>query len=176
MSGEADVAGYVTRARRVVHDRLEEHAPEAWAPAIVELEPEVVVAAGTDRGHEVLAHAAARLGVPLAANVVEAKVDGDSLQLTRQRWGGSLLEEARLSGTPKLLTVAPHAVESKPAGLLTTAEEFTPTLGAEPFLVGGSRREEASRGTVRLDTARVVVGGGRGVGSKEGFELLEELA
>ncbi len=174
--GEADVDGYVARARRVVHDRLDEYAPEAWAQAIVELEPEVVVAPGTDRGHEVLARVAARLGVPLAANVVEAEVNGDALHLTRQRWGGSLLEEARLTGTPKLLTVAPHAVETRPAGVTTTVEEFTPTLGDEHFLVRVTRREEPSSGAVRLDTARIVVGGGRGVGSKEGFEPLEELA
>ncbi len=174
--GEADVDGYVARARRVVHDRLDEYAPEAWAQAVVELEPEVVIAPGTDRGHEVLARVAARLGVPLAANVLDVKVDGDALQLTRQRWGGSLLEEARLTGTPKLLTVAVHAVESKPAGMTTTVEGFTPTLGDEHFLVRVTRREEPSAGAVRLDTARVVVGGGRGVGSKEGFELLEELA
>ncbi|HYT52407.1 MAG TPA: electron transfer flavoprotein subunit alpha/FixB family protein [Gaiellaceae bacterium] len=174
--GEADVEGYVARARRVVHDRLDEYAPEAWAQAIVELAPEIVVAPGTDRGHEVLARVAARLGVPLAANVVEARVDGDALQLTRQRWGGSLLEEARLTAAPMLLTVAPHAVESRPAGMTTTVEEFMPTLADEHFLVRVARREEPSSGTVRLDTARVVVGGGRGVGSKEGFEALEELA
>jgi electron transfer flavoprotein alpha subunit len=174
--GETDVDGYVARARRVVHDRLDEYAPEAWAQAIVELEPEVVVAPGTDRGHEVLAHVAARIGVPLAANVVEAEVDGDALQLTRQRWGGSLLEEARLTARPKLLTIAPHAVDPEPAGLRTTVDDFTPTLNDEHFRVRVTSREQPSTGTARLDTARVVVGGGRGVGSKEGFEVLEELA
>jgi electron transfer flavoprotein alpha subunit len=174
--GEADVDGYVARARRVVHDRLDEYAPQAWAQAIVELDPDVVVGPGTDRGHEVLAHVGARLGAPLAANVVEAEVEGDAFRLTRQRWGGSLLEEANLTGSPKLLTVAPHAVEARPAGVTTTEEEFTPALGEEHFVVRVIRREEPSAGTVRLDTARVVVGGGRGVGSKEGFELLEELA
>jgi electron transfer flavoprotein alpha subunit len=174
--GDVDVGGYVARARRVVHERLDEYAPEAWAQAIVELEPEVVVALGNDRGHEVLAHVAARLGVPLAANVVEARLDADALQLMRQRWGGSLLEEARLTGTPKLLTVAPHAVESRAPGVTTSVEEFTPTLADEHFLVRVTRREEPSSATVRLDTARVVVGGGRGVGSKEGFEVLEALA
>jgi electron transfer flavoprotein alpha subunit len=173
---EMDVDGYTAHARRVVHPRLGDYAPEAWAQAIVELEPEVVVGPGTDRGHEVLAHVAARLDVPLAANVVAATADGDGLQLTRQRWGGSLLEEARLSGTPKLLTVAPHAVVAEPAGVTTTMEEFTPSLGDEHFVVRVSGREQPTAGTVRLDTARVVVGGGRGVGSKEGFELLEELA
>ena len=174
--GEADVDGYVSRARRVVHDRLDEYAPEAWAEAVIELAPEVAVAPGTDRGHEVLAHVAARLDVPLAANVIEANVDGDALQLTRQRWGGSLLEEATLSGAPKLLTVAPHAIEARPAGVTTRVEEFRPTLHDEHFVVRVVRREEPTAGAVRLDTARVVVGGGRGVGSKEGFELLEELA
>jgi len=174
--GDVDVGGYASRARRVVHERLDAYAPEAWAQAVIELEPELVVAAGTDRGHEVLAHVAGRLGTALAANVVDARTDGDVLHLTRQRWGGSLLEEARLSGTPKLLTVAPHAVEAEPAGLETTIEDFTPSLAEEHLRVRASRREEADVGTVRLDTARVVVGGGRGVGSKEGFEVLEELA
>jgi electron transfer flavoprotein alpha subunit len=174
--GEADVDGYVSHGRRVVHDRLDEYAPEAWAASVVELAPDMVIAPGTDRGHEVLAHVAARLGVPLAANVVEARVEGDALQLTRQRWGGSLLEEATLTGTPKLLTVAVHAIEARPAGVTTMLDEFRPTLGDEHFVVRVTRREEPSAGAVRLDTARVVVGGGRGVGSKEGFEVLEELA
>jgi electron transfer flavoprotein alpha subunit len=174
--GDADADGYVARARRVVHDQLDEYAPDAWAQSIVELRPDVVVAAGTDRGHEVLARVSARLDVPLAANVVEAVFDGDALQLTRQRWGGSLLEEARLTGTPKLLTMAPHAVDARPAGLATKVEEYTPTLADEHLLVRVTRRDAPPSGAVRLDTARVVVGGGRGVGSKEGFAPLEELA
>ena len=171
--GDVDVGGYVPRARRVA---LDEYAPEAWAQAVVELEPELVVAPGTDRGHEVLAHVAAVLGAPLAANVVDAQVDGDVLQLTRQRWGGSLLEEARLSGSPKLITVAPHVIDAEPAGLETQVEDFTPTFDDAQIRVRVARREEPETGTIRLDTARVVVGGGRGVGSKEGFEVLEELA
>jgi electron transfer flavoprotein alpha subunit len=124
----------------------------------------------------VLAHVAARVDAPLAANVVDAQQDGDVLRLTRQRWGGSLLEEARLSGRPKLLTVAPHAADAEAIGIETKVEDITPTLGDEHFRVRVSRREEPTAGAIRLDTARVVVGGGRGVGSKEGFELLEELA
>lgn len=147
-----------------------EYAPQAWGKAIAELGADVLVAAGTDRGHEVLAHAAAILDAPLAANCVEARAEGDSLLLTRQRWGGSLLEEARLTGSPKLLTVAPHVVPASEAPADTTV------LTPEPEGVRVVRREEPEAGVVRLDTARVVVGGGRGVGSAEGFALLEELA
>jgi electron transfer flavoprotein alpha subunit len=150
-----------------------DYAPEAWAAALVELQADVLVAPGTDRGHEVMAHVAARLDAPLAANCVAARAEGDALLLTRQRWGGSLLEEARLTGTPKLLTVAPHAVAADGAPL--QARELTPTID-ESVRVRVARREEPEAGTIRLDTARVVVGGGRGVGSAEGFAILEELA
>jgi len=171
--GDVPVRGYTSSARRV---ELDEYAPAAWAQAVVELEPQIVVAPGTDRGHEVLAHVAARIDAPLAANVVDAKLNGDVLELTRQRWGGSLLEESRLNGTPKLLTVAPHVVAAEPTGIATHVEDFTPTLDDSHLRVRVARREEPEAGTIRLDTARVVVGGGRGVGSKEGFEVLEELA
>ena len=67
------------------------------------------------RGNEVMAYVGAKLGVAMAANVT-AVVPGDDYHITRLRWGGSLLEEARLKGEPKLLTVAPLAVVAEMAG------------------------------------------------------------
>jgi electron transfer flavoprotein alpha subunit len=150
-----------------------EYAPEAWAQALVDLEPSVLVAPGTERGHEVMSHVASRLDAPLAANCVDVRAEGETFVLTRQRWGGSLLEEARLGGSPKLLTVAPHAVPAD--GALGEVKTLTPRLD-ESVRVRIARREQPEAGAVRLDTARVVVGGGRGVGSAEGFAVLEELA
>src|SRR5690349_24458652 len=89
------------------------YSPDGTAAALTGLiqdrSPAAVVAPGTDRGNEVLAHVAAQLGLPMAANCTAVN-PGDPLTLTRVRWGGSLLEEARLHGSPALLTVAPHAV------------------------------------------------------------------
>src|SRR6476660_9416065 len=78
------------------------YAPAAWAEAIAAAAAgaDTIVAAGSDRGNELLAHVAARLDQPFAANVTA--IDGDVV--TRVRWGGSLLAEARLHGTPKILT------------------------------------------------------------------------
>jgi len=156
------------------------YAPQAWGRAVAELagrlEPAAVVAAGSDRGNEVLAHAAVMTGAALAANCVAA-TPGEPAEVTRVRWGGSLLEQARLHGALKLLTVAPHALAIEPAGAGEPAvEAFTPELRAEDLVVQVSERVDTSTGGLSLAESPIVVSGGRGVGSSEGFGMLEELA
>jgi len=176
----------VTSAFIARHDALDEpdgFAPDAWAASLAELigrlGPTLVLAAGSDRGNEILARLGARLEQPMAANCVEAApANGAGAHVTRIRWGGSLLEEATLDGAPVLLTVAPHAlaaqtVEGAPE---TVAETFTPALAAEDQRVVVIERMAAKTGGVSLSDATVVVSGGRGVGSTEGFAPIEELA
>lgn len=156
------------------------YAPQAWGRAVAELagrlEPAAVVAAGSDRGNEVLAHAAVMTGAALAANCVAA-TPGEPAEVTRVRWGGSLLEQARLHGALKLLTCAPHALAIEPAGAGEPAvEAFTPELRAEDLVVQVSERVDTSTGGLSLAESPIVVSGGRGVGSSEGFGMLEELA
>jgi electron transfer flavoprotein alpha subunit len=161
------------------HDAYDAYAPVAVARAAVELSGRLgsraVVAAGSERGNEVLAHLAALLDQPLAANCVEAV--GEPLRVTRVRWGGSLLEEAELHGTPALLTVAPHAVAAEPIGTAEAAvEPFAPELSESDLAVRVVERVQTATGGVSLADAKVVVSGGRGAGSAEGFAPIEELA
>jgi electron transfer flavoprotein alpha subunit len=163
------------------------YAPLAWARALAELATtglastgpaSAVVAAGTDHGQEVLAHLGAITGLPMAANcLTAARGDGGQWQLTRQRWAGSLTEDAVLDGDPALLTVATDAVAPEPAD--TPAElavaPFRPSLADGDLTVRATVSAERGGG-VSLATARVVVGGGRGVGGPDGFGPLEELA
>jgi electron transfer flavoprotein alpha subunit len=151
---------------------LDPYAPQAWARAIASLRPTTVIAAGTDVGNEVLAHAAVMLDGVFAANVVSA--DGDVV--TRQRWGGSLLEEARLHGDVRLMTVAPHTVAIEEAPGEPTVESFAPSVSDEDLVARVVERVDTSTGGLSLAEAPVVVSGGRGVGSAEGFAPLEELA
>jgi len=161
--------------------RLAEYAPSAWAHTVAELteqlQPAVVIATASDRGSEVMAHVAARMKLPLAANCTEI-APGDPFTVTRQRWGGSLLEDARLKGRVKLLTVAPHALtgEASPSRTEVATRTFTRTLDDKDFRVRLVPQVEADTGKISLAQARVVIGGGRGVGSAEGFASLEELA
>jgi electron transfer flavoprotein alpha subunit len=152
------------------------YAPAAWAAAIVQLTeriaPAAVVGPGSDRGNEVLAHVAARLDLPMAANVTEVR-DGE---LTRQRWGGTLLEEARLHAGLKLLTVAPFAFVACVDSTQDRVETFLPDLAPADTAVRVVETVGTTTGGISLADAKVVVSGGRGVGSSEGFAILEELA
>jgi electron transfer flavoprotein alpha subunit len=172
------------RTAHVVGDhRLADYAPAAWAAAIIELidarSPIAVVAGGSDRGNEILAHVAARSGRPMAANVVSVSV-GDSWRLTRQRWAGSLLEDATLDADVRLITVAPHVVPvpemAGTAAASPSIAPFEPNVDDRDLVARVVGHEAPAPGTISLADARVVIGGGRGVGSGEAFATLEELA
>jgi electron transfer flavoprotein alpha subunit len=176
---------------------LEGYAPQAWARVLAALAAETgataVLAAGTDRGNEVLAHLGAITGLPMAANCTLVTPDGGRThRLVRHRWAGLLLEDAVMEAPVALFTVATDAV----APVATNVSAALPSGGtppgppgpasiqvhmhkpelAEADLIVRAAESPAGAGGASLATARVVVGGGRGVGGADGFAPLEELA
>jgi len=157
-------------------------AGAAWASGIETVlaatSSVVVMAAGTPRGGEVLAHLAARAGVAMAANVLSFNGLAPFV-VTRQVVGGQAIEEMQLSTRPTVFTVAGHAVEAAPAAApgAATVVEHTPEV-AEADLVARvvSTEEPEPDLSGSLKSARVVVGAGRGAGSENGFDDLLELA
>jgi electron transfer flavoprotein alpha subunit len=186
-AGEALAAYGVTDAYVIEPGQLAGYAPLAWARVLAGLVSQTgadaVLTAGTDRGSEVMAHLGALTGLPMAANCVSAARSGPgpdgagTWQIVRQRWAGLLLEDAVLESSPALATVATDAVAPVPAGApaALTVHPHQPELADGDLAVRAT--ESATRsGGVSLATARVVVGGGRGVGGPDGFAPLEELA
>jgi electron transfer flavoprotein alpha subunit len=180
---QAALASYgVTGAYVIEPSALEGYAPLAWARVLAGLAAETgasaVLAAGTERGNEVLAHLGAITGLPMAANCTEVRSQDDGVhRLVRQRWAGLLAEDAILEAPVALLTVATDAVPSVPAETSTSVrvQVCKPEL-AEADLAVRAAESSAGAGGASLATARVVIGGGRGVGGPDGFAPLEELA
>jgi electron transfer flavoprotein alpha subunit len=186
----SSLAAYgVTDVCLVRSDELTGYAPAAWARSLAQLATtdgmSAVVAAATDRGNEVLAHLGAMTELPMAANCVAAEPSGPGTwQLVRQRWAGSVLEDAVLAAPTALLTVATDALTlaaptqsavTQSAAPASAVRRFTPALTAADLAVLATESAEHSSG-MSLATARVVIGGGRGVGGPDGFGALEELA
>ena len=161
------------------HPALTSVAPDAWASIVAGLAGRIgadaIVGPGSEDGNDVLARVAARTGEPFAANCVAATA-GDPITLTRVRWGGSLLEEARLHASRAIVSLVPHALEAEATGGAAAVAPFTPELDASDLVVRVRERIGAATGGVSLADARVVISGGRGVGSTEGFAPIEELA
>ena len=179
----AAVGRGAARTWAVSHPAVADYAPEAWGDALSQVAAAAgaaaAVAVGTDRGNEVLAHVAAVEDLPFAANATAVTVADGPWELTRTRWGGSLLERSTLEAPVKLVTAAPHAFAApEPDTTLAeaaTIEPFIPVLAEDADRTRIVERVPAEAGS-SLVGAAVVVSGGRGVGSAEGFAVLEELA
>jgi electron transfer flavoprotein alpha subunit len=188
------LAGYgITGVYLIEPSSLDGYAPQAWARTLAGLAAETgataVLAAGTDRGNEVLAHLGAITGLPMAANCTLVTPDGGKThRLVRHRWAGLLLEDAVMEAPVALFTVATDSVAGvspapssggtppgSPVPAAIQVHVHKPEL-AEADLVVRAVESPAGAGGASLATARVVVGGGRGVGGPDGFASLEELA
>jgi electron transfer flavoprotein alpha subunit len=171
----------VEEACEATGEAFSAYAPAAWAAAVhaaAEADASAVIASGTPRGNEILAHTACRLGVPMAANVVAVE-SREPLVVSRQVLGGAALEEMGLTGAPAVMTLAGHACEPQQSQAPTSCSVRAldvPVTEADlaPHVVRTEVGAGADSGT--LKSAKVVVGAGRGAGGQAGFGDVLELA
>ncbi len=162
------------------NDVFADYTPMASGKALLELvtkiNPEAVLAAGSPRGNEQLAHLAAFMDLPMAAECSSIKI-GNPHEVTRARWAANIFEEALVHSDLLIATVLAFSVEPEPVGGTAEIKEFEATLDAADTLVRViGRGNESKIGGISLTDAKVIVSGGRGVGGPEGFGILEELA
>ncbi|HSK59847.1 MAG TPA: FAD-binding protein, partial [Actinomycetospora sp.] len=175
----------VAQLHLLQHELLADGPPSCTGEALAQLvasrlvaaqRPAAVLAPSTDRSTEAMAWAAAELGVPLATACTDVR-PGEPWEITRERSGGILLEDAALDAPIHLVTLRPGAPAPSETAAAdeVTVHVVVPDLDASvPRARLVDRRPRAAGMT--LTTAPVVVAGGRGVGSAEGYAVLEELA
>ena len=163
------------------HANLTDYTPMASGRALKDLveklKPSAVLAAGSPRGNEQLAHLAAFLDLPMAAECSEITL-GSPHHVLRARWAGNLIESANVHADLLIASVLAFSTEPESAnGGAATVSEFEPALEPADYAVKVLSRDAGeSKGGVTLVDAKVIVSGGRGVGGPDGFGQIEELA
>ncbi|MBU6263758.1 MAG: FAD-binding protein, partial [Actinomycetales bacterium] len=177
----AEVGKFGAKILHVVNNaEISDYAPMASGRALVglvdSLKPAAVIAAGSPRGNEQLAHLAAFKDLPMAAECTSITL-GNPHKVVRARWAGNLLEDANVHADLLIASVMALAFEPEEVGGSAEVKEFSAALSPEDTVVKViDRVGESDKGGVTLTDAKVIVSGGRGVGGPEGFGVIEELA
>ena len=135
-----------------------------------------IIGAKTLTGRDVMPRFAFRLGTALASDCSALALDDDGrLIATRPVYGGNAEASVACLGDTAVASLRPKSVDALESDASRTGEvlplAFEPNVRTRTL----ERVEEAGEG-VRLENARVVVSGGRGLGGPEPFDALRELA
>src|SRR5690349_17954505 len=157
-------------------DYIAEPATDAVARLVEEQKPDLILFGFTSDAREVAGRLAARLGVGLISNASDIEAKDGGFVARVPYFGGAKVASMKANAKPAIILVRPKSFEvSEQAG----AGEIQQLDAA---IADGSKRAhitervaEASE-KVKLEDARVVISGGRGMGGPQNFPMLEDLA
>jgi len=149
-------------------------AAHVLAGIVEQRAPDVVLFGQTYDSRDVAGRLQARTGSSLMANATAMR---DARHARAEIFGGTQVVEVELDGpSPTIVLLRPKSIPAEPTG--GTAEVVAIDAGVPEEIRGArivERHEEQASGP-RLEDARVVVAGGRGLGGPDAFAMLDELA
>jgi electron transfer flavoprotein alpha subunit len=173
-----DLARFADRVH-FVRVATDEYEGEVWLPELERLaravDPAVILLSHSESGADLGPRLAFRMDAGIATACLAASVTGRKLSTTRACYGGNVREEVSVGTRPALATVKsgvgkPGTARAEPGEVV----EIEPAAAAPRFRVV-ARQRESERGA-RLEDARIVVAGGRGLEGPDGFVVLVDLA
>lgn len=175
-------------ADRVVvidHPLLENYITEQYTQAVFQavnaFKPSILMYGATTIGRDLAPRIAARLGTGLTADCTKLTINEETLEfeMTRPAFGGNLMATIKCpEHRPQMSTVRPGVMPKAVPDFGRKGEivTFTPVFDERKFVVKLVKTVKKQKSAVDITEAKILVSGGRGVGSKEGFEVLQGLA
>lgn len=146
---------------------------DVLAALVEQVTPAGVLLAANADGKEIAGRLAARIGSGLLTDVVAVSDGGKG---THSIFGGAFTVEAQVTSDTPVITLRPGSVEAEPVA--AAGEQVTVEVPATAENATRITKREPAQKSARpeLTEAKVVIAGGRGVGSKEKFSVVEDLA
>ncbi len=142
----------------------------ALQAAVVHVQPDVILATSSMITKDIVPRLAARLGVGMASEVVELRVDGGQVVGRRPVYAGKALFDVTVASSPAIFTTRPNSFAPAEAGAPGGVEALAVSVGASLTTVVETLAPTSS--VVDLTEANLIVSGGRAVKSAEGFDQL----
>lgn len=163
----------------VEDERLLHYTPDGYGQVFLELmnrtSPDVLVFGHTSLGKDLSPKIAAKLQAGLISDVTAIEGEGSDASFIRPIYSGKAFEKVKVAEGKTLFTVRPNNIDPLEAGSSQgTVESVTVELKDLRTIVADIVRK--ATGGVDLSEAKVIVAGGRGVKSSDGFAPLQELA
>jgi len=179
--GLADSVGGADGVLTVDHPALSDYNPEAWEKTLLaicnERRPRLVLIANSTIGMDLGAGLSAGWNAPLVAYTVGLEADGGDLVATAQVYGGKLLAEVAISAGKGICTVVAGSFPAAGAGAGSPAvEALAPPAGLDDLKTSFLTMVEPEGGDVDITAAELLVSVGRGIGSQDNLDDVQELA
>ncbi|MDF2681777.1 MAG: electron transfer flavoprotein subunit alpha [Brevibacillus sp.] len=163
----------------VANQELNTYTTDAYFQALLQVieaeKPEAILMPHTALGKDLAPRIAARLGLGLVSDVTNVDVVNGDVQFTRPIYSGKAFEQKKVVDGIPFATIRPNNIPALETGLSTVEMvAFTADIKDLRTIVKEVVRKTA--GQVDLTEAKVIISGGRGVKSEEGFKPLQDLA
>ncbi len=135
-----------------------------------------VVLGFSSQGRDLGPRLAAKLDAPIAADLTEIAVSGDTVVVKHPGYANKVILTLVLTGSPVVLSVRPGAFTAKEAPKSARVERLEPAVDPAAARVVVKEVVEGAKGRPDLGEAPIIVAGGRGLKAAENFKLVEELA
>ncbi len=174
----AELGGYGAEKILVADDpMLADYVTDVYTNVLFKIvkdnDPKVLLFGASSRGKDLAARLAARLDTGLAMDCTALRMDGQTLIATRPMFGGKVLAEVAIEGSPPMAAIRPNVMEIAEVSKAGAVEKVSVEAGETRTRVLEKKVEAAAK--TDLTEADVIISGGRGMGGAD-YSVLEELA